>query len=121
MEPRRGQSNEMSCLRRILGVSRLDKIRNSHIKQSLNRVMLCLLLYNDVRRFDLYQGTHDQNGCTGVLKMDVTLYFNHALCTGLNNVNVWYIVNCDHTIFDGSICICMCICIFFFLCLIIFF
>ena len=27
---------EMSCLRRILGVSRLDKIRNSHIKQSLN-------------------------------------------------------------------------------------
>ena len=27
---------EMSCLRRILGVSRLGKIRNSHIKQSLN-------------------------------------------------------------------------------------
>ena len=27
---------EMSCLRRILGVRTLDKIRNSHIKQSLN-------------------------------------------------------------------------------------
>ena len=52
--------------------------------------------------------------------MDVTLYLNHALCTGLNDVNVWSIVYHDHIIFDGSICICMCICIFFFLCLIIF-
>ena len=32
---------------------------------------------------------------SGALKMDVTLYLNHALCTGLNDVNVWSIVYCD--------------------------
>ena len=34
------------------------------------------------------QDAHKLSGCTGVQTIDVILYLNHALCTGLNDVNV---------------------------------
>ena len=37
---------------------------------------------------------------TGVLKMDVTLYLNHALCTGLNDVKDWLLDDSLHETFE---------------------